>query len=101
MSDVSSEDNNTSASASASASDNDTILDAGLRAFARGHFAEAAPLLLQCAEAGDIKAQLLAARLFYAGNGVEKNMEQYEYWLERAAAQGEKSARAKLKRLRS
>lgn len=94
MSDVSHEDNNTSAS------DNDTTLDAGLRAFARGHFAEAAPLLLACANAGDIKAQLLAARLFYAGNGVEKNMERYEYWLERAAAQGDKAARAKLKRLR-
>lgn len=76
-------------------------LDAGLRAFARGEFVAAAQLLLPCAEAGDIKAQLLVARLFYAGNGVEKDVERYAYWLERAAAQGDKSARAKLKRLRA
>lgn len=81
---------------------NDTTgLDAGLRAFARGEFAAAAQLLEPCAEAGDIKAQLLVARLYYAGNGVEKDTGRYAYWLERAAAQGDKSARAKLKRLRS
>jgi len=79
----------------------DTDLDAGLRAFARGEFATAAQLLLPCAEAGDIKAQLLVARLYYAGNGVDKDMTRYSYWLERAAEQGDKSARAKLKRLRT
>jgi TPR repeat protein len=78
-----------------------TDLDAGLRAFARGDFAVAAELLLPCAQADDIKAQLLMARLYYAGNGVEKNTQQYAYWLERAAANGDKAARAKLKRLRA
>lgn len=77
-----------------------TELDAGLRAFARGDFTAAARLLEPCAEAGDIKAQLLVARLYYAGNGVEKDADRYAYWLERAASQGDKSARAKLKRLR-
>ncbi len=76
-------------------------LDAGLRAFARGEFATAVQLLVPCAEAGDVKAQLLVARLYYAGNGVEKDVQRYCYWLERAAEQGDKSARAKLKRLRS
>lgn len=76
-------------------------LDAGLRAFARGEFAAALGLLTPCAIAGDVKAQLLLSRLYYAGNGVEKDLEQYRYWLQRAAEQGDKSARARLKRLQS
>lgn len=76
-------------------------LDAGLRAFARGEFAAAVGLLTPCATAGDVKAQLLLSRLYYAGNGVEKDVEQYRYWLQRAAEQGDKSARARLKRLQS
>ena len=74
-------------------------LDAGLRAFSRGEFAEAFSQLLPCAEAGEVKAQLLVARLYYAGNGVQKDLEQYRYWLQRAADLGDKSARARLKRL--
>lgn len=75
--------------------------DAGLRAFARNEFAQAHALLLPCATAGDVKAQLLLSRLYYAGNGVEKNLDQYRYWLQQAADQGDKSARARLKRLQS
>jgi TPR repeat protein len=73
--------------------------DAGLRAFARGEYSLAAELLLPCAEAGEVKAQLLLARMYYAGNGVAADPAKYQYWLERAAASGDKSARAKLKRL--
>lgn len=75
--------------------------DAGLRAFARGDFAGAAQWLLPCAQAGDTRAQALVARLYYAGNGVEKDLGQYAYWLEQAAAGGDKSARARLKRLQA
>ena len=73
--------------------------DAGLRAFSRGDFASAAALLEPCAEAGDVKAQLLLARMYYAGNGVPADHTRYIYWLEQAAARGDKAARAKLKRL--
>jgi TPR repeat protein len=73
-------------------------LDAGLRAFARNDFSVAAALLLPCAEAGVVRAQMLLSRLYYAGNGVPVDHNQYIYWLERAAASGDKSARAKLKR---
>lgn len=76
-------------------------LDAGLRAFARSEYANALQLLLPCAEAGEVKAQLLLSRMYYAGNGVEKNMERYAHWLQQAADAGDKSARARLKRLQS
>lgn len=74
-------------------------LDAGLRAFARSDFVTAASLLLPCAEAGDVKAQMLLSRMYYAGNGVPIDHSRYLYWLEQAASNGDKSARAKLKRL--
>lgn len=73
--------------------------DAGLRAFSRGDFASAATLLEPCARAGDVKAQLLLARMYYAGNGVPVDHNLHIYWLEQAAACGDKAARAKLKRL--
>ncbi len=75
------------------------LLDAGLRAFARAEFTQAAELLQPCAEAGEVRAQLLMARLYYAGNGVPQDMEKYVYWLQRAADSGDKAARAKLKRI--
>jgi TPR repeat protein len=73
--------------------------NAGLRAFSRNDFASAFSLLLPCAEQGDTHAQLLIARMYYAGNGVEKNETSYLYWLAKAAEGGDKSARARLKRL--
>lgn len=76
-------------------------LDAGMRAFSRSEFTLAAELLLPCAEAGAVRAQMLVSRLYYAGNGVPQDMERYVYWLEQAAEAGEKSARAKLKRMRA
>ena len=75
-----------------------TQRDAGLRAFSRNDFENAFALLLPCAEAGDAHAQMLLARMYYAGNGTAQNHTQYLYWLEQAAANGEKSARARLKR---
>ena len=75
--------------------------DAGLRAFSRGDFGEALRLLEPCATAGDTTAQNLLARMFYAGNGVTRDLERYRYWLEQAAGAGDKRARARLKRLQS
>lgn len=73
--------------------------DAGLRAFSRNDFSVAADLLQSCAEAGDIRSQILLSRMYYAGNGVPMDHSKYIYWLEKAADNGDKSARAKLKRL--
>ena len=82
-------------------SDTDTLQrDAGLRAFSKNDFENAFTLLLPSAEAGDARAQMLLARMCYAGNGTEQSHEKYLYWLELAAANGEKSARARLKRAR-
>ena len=72
--------------------------DAGLRAFSKNDFENAFALLLPCAEAGDPRAQMLLARMYYAGNGTQQSHEKYLHWLEQAAAHGEKSARARLKR---
>lgn len=73
--------------------------DAGLRAFSKSEFVQAFALLLPCARAGDTHAQMLVARMYYAGHGVEKDEAQYRYWLEKAAQGGDKSARARLKRI--
>jgi TPR repeat protein len=74
-------------------------LTLGVRAFQRGRFEEAFERLAPFAEAGELRAQQILARLYYAGNGVEKSHERYRYWLQRAADNGYKPARAQLKKL--
>lgn len=75
--------------------------DAGMRAFSRRDFIAAHTLLTPCAEAGDTGSQLLLARMYYAGNGVTADPDRYRYWLEQAASNGDRSARARLKRLQA
>lgn len=75
-------------------------LQKGINAFMGSRFGEAVELLMPLAQQGEVEAQKLVARLYFAGQGVEKNREQYRYWLERAAAQGDRQSKAKLKRLR-
>lgn len=75
-------------------------LQKGIHAFMGFRFEEAVALLLPLAEAGEVEAQKLVARLYFAGQGVEKNLDLYRFWLERAAAQGDRQSKAKLKRLR-
>lgn len=77
-----------------------TELAEGVRAFNKGRYEDAHRMLLPLAEAGELRAQLILARLFYAGNGVEKDDAQYHYWLRKAADNGDKSSRARLKKLR-
>ncbi len=72
----------------------------GIRAFQKARYEEAFQRLEPFAEAGELRAQLLLARLFYAGNGVEKSEERYLHWLEAAADNGDKSSKAQLKRWR-
>lgn len=74
-------------------------LQRGIHAFMGFRFDEAVKLLLPLAEQGEVEAQKLMARLYFSGNGVEKSLEKYHYWLMRAAEQGDRQSKAKLKRL--
>lgn len=74
-------------------------LQKGINAFMGFRFDEAVKLLLPLAEQGEVEAQKLMARLYFSGNGVEKNLEQHHYWLAQAAEQGDRQSKAKLKRL--
>ncbi|TXS95945.1 sel1 repeat family protein [Parahaliea maris] len=78
----------------------DATLTQGVRAFQRGHYEEALRLLAPLAEQGEVRAQVILARLYYAGNGVEQSDERHLYWLERAADNGDKAARSRVKKLR-
>lgn len=77
-----------------------TELARGIRAFNKGRYEEAHRVLEPLAHSGELRAQLIVARLYYAGNGVEQSDSQYRYWLEQCAANGDKSSRARLKKLR-
>jgi TPR repeat protein len=74
-------------------------LQRGIHAFMGFRFEDAVRLLLPLAEQGEVEAQKLMARLYFSGNGVEKDMERYQYWLNKAAEQGDRQSKAKLKRL--
>lgn len=74
-------------------------LQKGVNAFMHFEFERAIAILLPLAEQGVLEAQQKVARMYYAGNGVEKDLDKYRYWLEQAAEQGDKYSRAKLKRL--
>ena len=78
---------------------NEEQLQKGINAFMGFRFDEAVKLLLPLAEQGEVEAQKLMARLYFSGNGVEKNLEKYQHWLNQAAAQGDRQSKAKLKRL--
>lgn len=79
--------------------DANETLQRGIHAFMGFRFEEAVTLLLPLAEQGEVEAQKLMARLYFSGNGVEKDLERYHYWLGKAAEQGDRQSRAKLKRL--
>jgi TPR repeat protein len=74
-------------------------LQKGINAFMGFRFDEAVTLLLPLAEQGEVEAQKLMARLYFSGHGVEKSLEQYQFWLNKAAAQGDRQSKAKLKRI--
>jgi len=74
-------------------------LTLGIRAFQKGLYDLALEKLKPYAEQGELRAQQIMARLYYAGNGVEKDFDKYIYWLQRAADGGDKAAKAQVKRL--
>lgn len=79
--------------------DEESSLNAGIRKFMKTEYEEAYKLLLAPAEAGHIKACTLIAKMYFAGNGVEKDHEKYVYWLEKSAKAGDRTAKAKLKKM--
>ncbi|MDZ7783882.1 MAG: hypothetical protein U5K56_13425 [Halioglobus sp.] len=71
----------------------------GVRAFMKQHYEEAFELLEPPARQGNLKAQQLLAKMYYAGHGVPADREQYLYWLKRAADNGDKPSKAKVKKI--
>lgn len=73
----------------------------GIRAFQKGRYDDAYRRLLPFAESGIVRAQLILSRLYYAGNGVGQDIEKHQYWLQKAADNGDKSAKHQIKLLRN
>lgn len=71
----------------------------GIKAFMKGDFERAARILPRYAEQGHLKAQILLAKMYFSGHGVARDEERYRYWLQRAADNGHKPSKAKLKKL--
>ena len=78
--------------------DNNLML--GIRAFQKARYEEAFRRLEPLAQAGELRAQLILSRLYYAGNGVPRDRARYIYWLQAAADNGDKASKAQLKRMR-
>lgn len=70
----------------------------GIKHFKQRRYRDALPVLERCAEDGALEAQRLLARMYYAGHGVPADQDRYLYWLTRAGENGDRGARAKLKR---
>ena len=72
----------------------------GVKAYMTGDHKRAEPILRHHAEAGTLKAQQLMAKMYYSGHGVQHDMTLYQYWLEQAAAQGDRAAKARIKAIK-
>ena len=48
-------------------------------------YTEALELLFPLAKSGDVNAQLLLAKMYYQGQGLEKNYDKASYWVCRAS----------------
>ena len=72
----------------------------GIRAFMKGRYNEAFKLLEPAAKEGNLRAQQCLAKMYYAGNGVAKDREKYLYWMSRAAENGDRPSRFKVKKIK-
>ena len=79
----------------------DNHVQLGVRAFMKGRYERAFRLLEPAGHEGNLKAQQLLAKMYYAGHGVTASKEQYLYWLDKAAANGDKPSKIKLKKMKS
>jgi len=86
---------------SAVTASSDTDVRPGIKAFMCGNYQKAAAIIPQFAELDHIKAQTILAKMYFSGNGVAKDMQKYKYWLQRAADNGDKPSKAKLKKLKT
>ncbi len=82
-----------------SESTNKQSFEYGLKLYRLKRFDQSYPILLAHAQRGHPHATSLIVKMYFAGNGVDKDDEQYKYWLEKAAGLGDKAAKAKLKRI--
>jgi TPR repeat protein len=73
----------------------------GIRAFMKGRYKEAFPLLEPAAKESNLRAQQFFTKMYYARNGVPADREKYIYWLTRAAENGDRPSRIKVKRIKS
>lgn len=78
-----------------------TTAQLGVRAFMQGDYQRAFALLEPAGNDGHLRAQILLSKMYYAGHGVEQDMRAYAYWLQRAADNGDKPSKAKLKKMAS
>ena len=79
----------------------DNHVQLGVRAFMKGRYERAFRLLEPAGHEGNLKAQQLLAKMYYAGHGVTASKDQYLYWLGKAAANGDKPSKIKLKKMKS
>lgn len=79
----------------------DNHVQLGVRAFMKGRYERAFRLLEPAGHEGNLKAQQLLAKMYYAGHGVPASKERYLFWLDKAAANGDKPSKIKLKKMKS
>ena len=75
-----------------------TLVSKGTKAFMNGRYDDAFEILEPAARENNLKAQQILAKMYYAGNGVEADIDRYYYWLNKAAENGDKSAKMKVKK---
>ena len=74
-------------------------LNVGIRAHVNSDYDRALPILQHYGERGSLRAQQILASMYYSGHGVQQSEPKFEYWLHLAAENGDKSAKAQLKRI--
>jgi TPR repeat protein len=70
----------------------------GINCFMRGDYKKSFNILYPAATQGNLRAQQLIAKMYYAGNGAPIDRDKYYYWLSQAAANGDKASKMKMKK---
>jgi TPR repeat protein len=69
----------------------------GINCFMRGDYKKSFNILYPAATQGNLRAQQLIAKMYYAGNGAPIDRDKYYYWLSQAAANGDKASKMKMR----
>ena len=67
--------------------------DDGFEAYGKGNYKQAHKLWLPFAEQGDASAQYNIGRMYFKGEGTQKNVKQAFNWFKKAAEQGHAEAK--------